>query len=96
MKRYSEDGENLIEEVAKSFPTLKKVLIDDRNVFMANKLRLLEEKYGTVLALVGDGHVPGMSEILKDIELKVIRIDEVRNWKPKENDVASVSYSFNV
>ena len=96
MKRYSEDGENLIEEVAKSFPTLKKVIIDDRNIFMADKMRLLEEKYGTVLALVGDGHVPGMSEILKDKELKLIRIDEVRNWQPKKKDETSVSYSFNV
>ena len=72
------------------------MLIDDRNIFMADKLRLLEDKYGTVLALVGDGHVPGMSEILKDRELKLIRIDEVRKWQPKETDGALVSYSFNV
>lgn len=96
MKRYSEEGENLIDEAAKSFPTLKKVLIDDRNVHMAKNLRLLEEKHGTVLALVGDGHVPGMSEILKDRELKLIRIDEVRNWQPKNEGGTSLSYSFNV
>ena len=95
MKRYSEEGESLIDDAAKSFPTLKKVLLDDRNVYMAKNLRQLEEKYGLVLALVGDGHIPGMSRILKDRELKLIRIKEVQNWQPKEQDT-SMSYSFNV
>ena len=96
MKRYSQEGESMIEEAGKSFPTLKKVLIDDRNVHMAKNLRKMENEYGVVLALVGDGHIPGMSKILKDRELKLIRINEVKNWKPKDAQGTSMSYSFNV
>ena len=96
MERYQEEGESFIEDAGKSFPTLKKVLIDDRNIHMAKNLRELEEKHETVLALVGDGHIPGMSELLKDRELKLIRLKEVRDWQPEKKDETSVSYSFNI
>jgi len=95
MERYSQEGEDFIEQAGKSFPTLKKVLLDDRNVHMARNLREMEEKHDIVLALVGDGHIPGMSELLKDRELKLIRIGEVRNWQPKKDAGTTISYSFN-
>ena len=62
---------------------------------MAKKLRELEVKHDVVLALVGDGHIPGMARILKDRELKLIRIQEVRDWQPKIDGGTSISYSFN-
>jgi len=95
LERYEEEGESVIEEAGKSFPTLKKVLLDDRNQHMANNLLQMEEKHGKVLAIVGDGHIPGMSEILKSRELKLIRLKEVREWKPSEESTGSISYSFN-
>ena len=96
MEKYSEEGETYLNEVGKAFPTIKRILLDDRNVHMATNLKKMEEQYGTVMAIIGDGHVPGISRIMVDHELKIIRLKEVRNWQPKENDGASVSYSFNV
>jgi len=95
MERYSEEGETYLNEVGKSFPTIKKVLLDDRNVHMASNLKKMEEQYGTVLAVIGDGHVPGISRILAKHEQKVIRLKEVRNWQPSQKNDSGFSYSFN-
>lgn len=95
MERYSQGDEDFIEQAGKSFPTLKKVLLDDRNVHMAKNLREMEQKHDIVLALVGDGHIPGLSQLLKDCEVRVIRIDQVRNWQLKTESETSISYSFN-
>ena len=96
MKRYSEESETYLNEVGKAFPTIKRVLLDNRNVHMAANLKKMEETYGTVMAVIGDGHVPGISRILAQHELKIIRLKEVRNWQPKEPEGTSMSYSFNV
>lgn len=97
MKRFEEGGEEYLDQIAKDFPTIKTVLLDDRNRHMAKAVREIEVKFGTVLAVVGDGHVPGMTKLLEDLDPKVIRLAEVREWKPGvETEGASVSYSFNV
>ncbi|MDD4308448.1 MAG: TraB domain-containing protein, partial [Thermoplasmata archaeon] len=64
MARYEEEGEHYLEEVGKTLPTVKRILLDERNVFMAMNLRKIEEQFGTVLAVIGDGHVPGISKIV--------------------------------
>lgn len=56
----------LIEELRLRYPSIHKVLIEERNAYMADKLKKLGELYpeSTILAIVGAGHVPGMSELL--------------------------------
>lgn len=55
--------EALMGEMGKSFPEIKKRLIDERDVYLAQKLRAAP---GTrIVAVVGAGHVPGM---LKSIQ----------------------------
>lgn len=50
--------EALMGEMGKSFPEIKKRLIDERDVYLAQKLRAAP---GTrIVAVVGAGHVPGM------------------------------------
>ena len=96
MERYTEEGEAYLNEVGRSFPTIKKVLLDDRNKHMAKNLEKMEAQFGTVLAIIGDGHVPGISRILKEHEQKTIRLKEVRDWKPKPtSDSSSITYTFN-
>ena len=95
MEKYTEDGEGYLEEVGKALPTVKKVLVDERNDHMAKNLRKAEERFGTVLALIGDGHVPGISRLLSDRELRVIRLQEVKSWKPNAGNDMSVSFTFN-
>lgn len=97
LKRFEEGGEEYLDQVGRDFPTIKTVLLDDRNRHMAKAVRDIEEKFGTVLAVVGDGHVPGMARLLEDLEPKVIRLAEVREWKPGDGTAgASVGFTFNI
>jgi pheromone shutdown-related protein TraB len=46
---------------------LYQILIEDRNIFMAEKLIKLRENHkGPILAVVGAGHIPGMYHIIKN------------------------------
>jgi pheromone shutdown-related protein TraB len=53
-----------VDEIAKKAPTVKEVLLDERDAYMARKIADLEGD--RVLAVVGAGHVMGLVEQLKD------------------------------
>lgn len=46
------------------FPGMYRVLVAERNETMAERLEMLERRYGHVLAFVGAGHVEGVRERL--------------------------------
>ena len=103
LKKFHEKEEQYMDEFGKAFPSIKVALIDKRNQYMANAIRSLDLKYGSVMAFVGDGHVAGMTQLLADVQPRVIRLSEVRSWKPKDpgnddpgNESASVSFSYDV
>ena len=58
--------ESLMGEMGKAFPEIKKRLIDERDVYLAQKLRA--SPGSRIVAVVGAGHVPGM--------MRSIRVDE--------------------
>ena len=49
-----------LSELARSFPRLKKVLIDERDQYLAEKIKLAPGN--KVIAVVGAGHVPGIKK----------------------------------
>jgi len=53
-----------VDEIAKKAPTVKEVLLDERDAYMASKIAALEG--GRVLAVVGAGHMKGLAEQLED------------------------------
>jgi len=53
-----------IDEIAKSAPTIKRVLIDERDAYMGKKL--CDIRADKVLAVVGAGHMEGLIRQLKD------------------------------
>jgi len=83
-------------EIGKKFPTIKRVLIDERNNFMVQQLKIANEQYEKVIAIVGDGHIPGLSEILtkKEIEFDVIRLNELRNQKTLADNSSNASFTI--
>ncbi|WP_024655400.1 TraB/GumN family protein [Borrelia hispanica] len=83
---------NIMEELAKEIPTVKKVLIDERDEFIASKIL---EGSGTILAVVGAGHVKGIIENLKEIQdnKKIINIEEL-NTIPKNKFSISKLISY--
>lgn len=61
--RRSDTLSVLLEEMGKTLPMLKKTLIDERDAYMAGKL---QRAPGTVVvAVVGAGHVPGLTAALE-------------------------------
>ncbi len=61
--------ENILGSVAKSFPEIKKRLIDERDIYLAQKIRKAPGK--TIVAVVGAGHVPGIQDhIHKDMPIE--------------------------
>ncbi|NPA75849.1 MAG: conjugal transfer protein TraB [Euryarchaeota archaeon] len=91
-KLKKEDVEELLQNedkyikyVKEKFPGLSKALFDDREAFMAENIKKLEEK-GKVIVFVGDGHLPGLKKRIP--EAKAIKLKELMG------DSHSVSYTI--
>lgn len=96
LSKFEEDFDSYIKQIGDKFPTIKRILIDERNKYMSRKLMELDKEYDTAIALVGDGHVPGMSKLLrsKGVKLEIIRLKELRSKEIP--DVNSSTASFTV
>jgi pheromone shutdown protein TraB len=97
LSRFEQDFDSYIEQIGEKFPTIKQVLIDDRNSYMVQQLVDLSKKNERVVAVMGDGHVPGVSELLKskDVEFEMIRLRELRSQRPSSSDPTSASFTLN-
>jgi len=97
LKIFQDDFDSYIEKIGEKFPTIKETLIDKRDVYMVNKLTKLNEHYQKTMACIGDGHVPGISKLLKakNIEFETIRLSELRSHKDKDTDSTSAHFSIN-
>lgn len=77
----------------KETPDLYKILIEDRNKHMSDRLlKLAENHEGNILAVVGAGHVSGMEEIIKK------KLEENRNnvemINPEIDNGFNVKYKY--
>lgn len=60
-----------LDELAGSFPQLKSVIIDERDKYLAQKIKTAPGE--KILAVLGAGHIPGIKEeIYKDHDLKAL------------------------
>ena len=105
MRLYEENDIMYIEEFGRRFPSLKRVLIDDRNRHMASRLRTIAEGGGEVVAVIGDGHVEGVRSLIGNLPVKVIRLKDLRDMQngayapapgggQKGNTQATFSFSY--
>jgi pheromone shutdown protein TraB len=96
LKKYENDFDAYITEIGTRFPTIKRVLIDDRNTAMANNLIALNDKYLRIVACVGDGHIPGLTSILTQHNLyfETIRLPDLQHIQSTPTDGASASFSM--
>ncbi len=63
----------LMEEIGEAMPDIKQVLIDERDIYMAEKIKSSPGK--TLVAVVGAGHVQGIKKVmLEDNKAKVAEI----------------------
>ena len=92
LQRFQEDQGAFFDDLAREFPSIKRVLIDERNAHMAEALRSLEADHGSVLAVVGEGHVEGLRALLADRSPELVRLRDLMKT-PSEGNV-SVTVSF--
>jgi len=63
--------ETLLSEVGKSLPALKSILIDERDQYLAEKIRTAPGN--KIVAIVGAGHVPGIQKYWNsDIDIRTL------------------------
>jgi pheromone shutdown protein TraB len=66
LDKYKEAPEPFLEEVRRTYPSIARVLLDERNEHMADRLvDARKHGFGRVAAVVGDAHVTGLAEALR-------------------------------
>ena len=68
--------DELLQKAQKDYPSVYKVLVEERNHYMAKKLFLLAKKelQTTFLVIMGAGHLEGMQNLLSKTDLEVRNI----------------------
>ncbi|MGI0128963.1 MAG: TraB/GumN family protein [Thermoplasmata archaeon] len=65
MDRYASEPTAYTEELRRASPTIARVLLDERNEHMADRLATLRRKgYGRMAVVVGDAHLDGLRRAL--------------------------------
>jgi pheromone shutdown protein TraB len=81
MDRYTESPSEYTDELRRASPTLARVLLDDRNEHMADRLASLRQKgYGRLAVVLGDAHIEGLRTALgrRGLPSEVVRFAELR------------------
>ena len=96
LDKIQDDFDFYMDEIGKKFPTIKRTLIDERNEYMKEQLKSASKDFEKVIAVVGDGHIPGISKLLKknEIDYEMIRLSELRENTELDNDSSSASFSI--
>ncbi len=94
MDKYEGNEERYLEALSEGFPTIKQVLIDDRNKHMAQQLSSLAAQHKNIIAVVGDGHISGIMASLGATEVEAVRLKDLRNGKPVNRDAAEHTTTF--
>tara|TARA_B100000686_G_scaffold348599_1_gene440032 strand:+ start:388 stop:1077 length:690 start_codon:yes stop_codon:yes gene_type:complete len=87
------DFSDELEQFALQYPSLKKELIDNRDVYMSTNIVKLfrSQRCERMVAVVGEGHVSGMAEKLLGLNPKVVRLSDLL-----QNNESSISFSIEI
>jgi pheromone shutdown protein TraB len=94
VEKYEQQEESYLENLADQFPSVKQVLIDDRNRHMADKIRKIASEHRDVLAVIGDGHIQGVSACLTPLEVETHRLKDIRNAEPAPYATSEYTASY--
>lgn len=79
--RYAAEPDEFAAELRRASPTLARVLLDDRNEHIADRLAALRAQgYGRLAVVVGDAHLPGLTAALhrRGVPVEAIGFRELR------------------
>jgi len=92
IERFEEDSGAYLEAFGEEFPSIKKILIDDRNAHMARAIEKISETHMNIVAVIGDGHVEGVRDLLSERDVDVVRLRDLRS----EPSTSDVTFSFSI
>ena len=81
--KNSSEMDSMMEELAKEMPVIKKVLIDERDEYLASKI--WDAKGENIVVVLGAGHLPGVEKHLQKLATgeKTSDVDEISAIPPK-------------
>lgn len=95
IQRYEKHEEEFLAGLAEELPSVKRVLLDDRNRHMAERISSIASEHGSVVAVIGDGHVQGVIEALRPREVEALRLRDLRKPPaPERRDGTGFSVSY--
>ncbi len=89
LESFSANEDAYLKQFGEQFPTLKRVLIDDRNQLMSARILEAEARYGNVVAVIGEGHIDGIRKLLGDRTVQLVRLKELQNGEAGKRYKAS-------
>ena len=89
LESFSENEEAYLKEFEDQFPTLKRVLIDDRNQLMSARILEAEARFGNVVAVLGEGHLDGIRKLLGDRTVQMVRLKDLQSGEAGKRYAAS-------
>jgi len=89
----SGDFSDELEQFALLYPSLKRELIDNRDIYMSTNIVKLfrSQRCERMVAVVGEGHVSGMVEKLSSLNPEVVRLSDLL-----QNSENSISFSIEI
>jgi pheromone shutdown protein TraB len=82
LERFQMDSStDMMSTFGKEFPSIKRVLIDERNDYMAAIIRELGKTHQRIVVVIGDGHVKGIKKLIEGNfvgNIETIRLKEIR------------------
>jgi len=70
----------MLEEMSRMLPSVKSILVDERDLFMAHHIRNAPGK--RIVAVLGAAHIPGIKRLLHE-EISTEKIEEISEIPPK-------------
>ena len=79
--RQTDTLSSMLDEMGKLLPSVKQILVDERDVHMAYHIRNAPGE--KILAVVGAAHLPGITKLLQGNEISPETISEIQTIPPK-------------
>lgn len=83
IKMIEDDPEQAIEQFERAFPTLKRDIVDYRDKYMSERIVEITENFSNVIVIAGEGHIPGLTRYLGDLDIEVIHLKQVMELAEK-------------
>lgn len=98
VEEMQDDYSTYFEAMGDKFPTLKRVLLDERNEHMARALAQMRQTNEHIVAVMGDGHVDGVRDILiaQGLAVETVRLKELRAKAPDPVGTATATLAMDV